>query len=249
MSGHAGDAPSSWVVRFAPAIVPGGAVLDVACGRGRHARFLEARGHRVTGIDRDADALAASGASETIAFDLEAGAAWPLAGRRFAAVLVTNYLHRPLFPALIAALADDGLLIVETFAVGQARFGRPSNPAFLLRPNELLDACRSLDVVAYEDGLLGAPPRASIQRIVAAMRTADAAAVRRHALSPEHVPARPKSAKIANPDFSVGEAHVAPCARRGPRRRTGRAVAARPDPSSSSQAAQAATDAQPEGAS
>ncbi len=182
MSGHGGDAPSPWVVRFAPAIEPGGAVLDVACGTGRHARFLEARGHRVTGIDRDADALAASGATETIAFDLETGAPWPLAGRRFAAVVVTNYLHRPLFPQLVAALADGGVLIVETFAVGQARFGRPSNPAFLLRPGELLDACRSLDVVAYEDGLVGSPPRASIQRIAAVARRDAAGDGPRHAL-------------------------------------------------------------------
>jgi SAM-dependent methyltransferase len=168
VSGHASSLrPSPWVVRFAPLIEAHGAVLDVACGRGRHARWFETRGHRVTGIDRDVRSLAESGASETIDADLEAGGAWPLPGRRFAAVVVTNYLHRPLFTSLIDALADRGVLIYETFAVGNERFGKPSNPAFLLAPGELLERCRGLEIVAYEDGLIGAPPYASIQRICA----------------------------------------------------------------------------------
>jgi SAM-dependent methyltransferase len=154
-------------VRFTPLIEAHGAVLDVACGRGRHARWFEARGHRVTGIDRDVQALAESGASETVEADLEAGGAWPLPGRRFAAVVVTNYLHRPLFPSLIDAVADDGVLIYETFAAGNERFGKPSNPAFLLAPGELLERCGGLEIVAYEDGLIGDPPHASIQRICA----------------------------------------------------------------------------------
>jgi SAM-dependent methyltransferase len=161
------------VVRFARLIAPGGAVLDVACGSGRHARWLEARGHRVTGVDRDADALAVSGASEALAADLE-GESWPLPERRFAAVVVTNYLHRPLFPALLDALAPGGVLIYETFAVGNERFGRPSNPAFLLRAGELLERCRDLDIVAYEDGLVDDPAPASRQRICA-VRRGDAA--------------------------------------------------------------------------
>ncbi len=163
------DTPSPWVVRFGPLIAPAGPVLDVACGSGRHARWLEAHGHRVTGVDRDGEALAGSGASETIVADLE-GAPWPLDDRWFAAVVATNYLHRPLFPALVAALAPGGVLIYETFAVGNERFGKPGNPAFLLRTGELLDHCRDLDVVAYEDGLVDDPAPASRQRICAVRR-------------------------------------------------------------------------------
>jgi SAM-dependent methyltransferase len=163
--------PSTWVVRFAPLITTGGAVLDVACGEGRHARWLEAHGYRVTGIDRDEAALSVSGARERIVCDLEAQVdpreTWPLHGRRFAGVIVTNYLHRPLFPLLLESLADGGVLIYETFAVGNARFGKPANPDFLLEEGELLERCRGLQVVAYEDGLVTLPKPASIQRICA----------------------------------------------------------------------------------
>ena len=182
--GHAirDESPSPWIVRFAGAITEGGAILDVAAGRGRHARWLESRGHRVTAIDRDAAALAQCGASETIAFDLEQGVAWPLDGRRFACVVVTNYLHRPLLPAIVAALDDDGVLLYETFAVGNGRFGRPSNPDFLLREGELLSHCRALDIVAFEDGVVGEPPTASIQRICAVRRHAGSTGEWRRAL-------------------------------------------------------------------
>lgn len=177
---HDALAPSPWVVRFAPLVAPGGAVLDVACGRGRHVRLFEAAGHRVTGVDRDTQALAACGASETIVADLEAGD-WPLSGRAFAGVVVANYLHRPLFERLVASLADDGVLIYETFAAGNARFGRPSNPAFLLEAGELLVRSAGLDVVAFEDGLVGGERPASVQRICA-VRRGPAGPVR-HALS------------------------------------------------------------------
>ena len=175
--------PSPWVVRFAPLIASGGTVLEIACGRGRHARWLEERGHRVTGIDRDPAALAISGASERIVCDLESHAdprqAWPLQGRRFACVVVTNYLHRALFTLLIDALDEEGVLIYETFAVGNARFGKPSNPAFLLERGELLLRCRALHVVAYEDGLVAHPKPASIQKICAIRETDEQG---RHAL-------------------------------------------------------------------
>lgn len=176
-------APSSWVVRFAGLIPAGAPVLDVACGRGRHARWFEAASHRVTGIDRDAAALATCGASETIACDLETEpVAWPLPGREFAAVIVTNYLHRPLFPALLDALAPGGVLLYETFAAGNGRFGRPGNPAFLLEPGELLARCRGLQVVAYEDGLVAVPAPASVQRICAIRPAAGESVSARHAL-------------------------------------------------------------------
>jgi SAM-dependent methyltransferase len=182
-AGRSGVAPSPWVVRFAGLIAPGGTVLDVACGRGRHARWLEDRGHRVTGIDRDAAALSVCGASETIACDLETEpVTWPLAARLFDAVVVTNYLHRPLFAHLIAALAPGGVLLYETFATGHERYGRPSNPAFLLETGELLERCRGLIVVAYEDGLVSAPMPASVQRICCTKPLGDGSVASRHAL-------------------------------------------------------------------
>lgn len=160
--------PSGWVRRFAHLAAPGGAVLDLAAGGGRHARFFRDRGHTVTAVDRVLDGLAGAEGIEQIAADLEA-APWPLPGRRFAAVIVANYLHRPLLPHLIAALEPDGgVLIYETFADGQARFGRPSNPDFLLRPNELLTAFMpALTVVGYEHGIVHEPRPAAVQRIAA----------------------------------------------------------------------------------
>jgi SAM-dependent methyltransferase len=171
-------APSPWVVRFAPLIAPGGVVLDLACGDGRHTRYLLSRGHPVLALDSDVSRLAdlrVEPGLEAIEADLEDGSPWPLAGRRFAGIVVTSYLHRPLLPAIVAAVAEGGVLIFETFAVGNERFGRPSNPAFLLRPGELLDAVGgALRVVAYEDGMIEAPRPAVIQRICA-IRQADGA--------------------------------------------------------------------------
>ncbi len=154
-----------------PLIPEGGTVLDVAAGAGRHARWLHDLGHPIVAIDRDISALAdLTGQKDTeiIAADLETGAPFPLAGRTFAGVIVTNYLHRPILPALIAAVAPGGLLIYETFARGNERFGKPSNPDFLLQPGELLDAVRGrLRVVAYEDVEVTTPKPAMIQRIAA----------------------------------------------------------------------------------
>jgi SAM-dependent methyltransferase len=163
--------PSRWVRRWAHLVAPGGTVLDVASGSGRHARFFSSRGHAVMALDRDATALATMQGVpgiETLECDLE-GAPWPLAaGRRFAAVVVTNYLHRPLMPHLIDAVAPGGVLIYETFAQGNETVGKPSNPAFLLAPGELLAACTpALRVVAYQDGFLPEPREAFVQRICA----------------------------------------------------------------------------------
>jgi SAM-dependent methyltransferase len=182
VTGSEDGAPSPWVERFARLVPAGGAVLDVACGTGRHTRLFTTRGHPVTAIDRDAAALAACGAVETIAFDLETGATWPLSGRSFAGIVVTNYLYRPLFPDLLAALAPGGVLIYETFAAGNARFGRPSNPAFLLEPGELVARCAGLAIVAFEDGIAGDPPIASVQRICAIAHDAGPCETPRHAL-------------------------------------------------------------------
>lgn len=169
---HAASPPSRWVERFAPLVAAGGPVLDVACGAGRHLRLFAGRGHPVTGVDLDlrgvADLEGAPGVT-LMAADLENGAPWPLPPeRRFAGIVVTNYLYRPLLPALLDALAPGGVLLYETFAMGNARFGRPSSPAFLLRNGELLDAVRGrLQVVAYEHGEVSSPKAAVIQRICA----------------------------------------------------------------------------------
>ncbi|MEM5343230.1 class I SAM-dependent methyltransferase [Paraburkholderia azotifigens] len=168
-------APSRWVTRWAHLVEAGGAVLDVASGAGRHARFFASRGHPVMAIDRDAAALASMSGMpgiETLAADIESGS-WPLASNaQFSAVVVTNYLHRPLFPHLLAALAPDGVLIYETFAQGNETVGKPSNPAFLLAPGELLDAVRGrLRVVAFQDGFLAEPRPAYVQRICAIRET------------------------------------------------------------------------------
>jgi SAM-dependent methyltransferase len=171
MAPHETDLPpSTFVARWANLVPEGARVLDVAAGRGRHARLFAARGARVLAVDRDAEALAAlSGVAgiEARCADLE-GAPWPFGGETFDAVVVTNYLHRPLFPALLAVLAPDGALIYETFAAGNERVGRPSNPAFLLEPGELLHRVDGrLCVVAFEQGEIGPPRPAVVQRIAA----------------------------------------------------------------------------------
>jgi SAM-dependent methyltransferase len=165
-------APSPWILRFAALVSAGGPVLDLACGAGRHARLVLGRGHPVTAVDRDIGGLAdLSGAAglELVQADLEApGSTFRPPPRRFAGVVVANYLHRPLLPAIVAAVAPGGALLYETFATGNARFGRPANPDFLLRPGELLDAVTGqLWVVAYENLEIEVPRPAMVQRIAA----------------------------------------------------------------------------------
>ena len=163
---HGTESPSPWIQRWAHLVPAGGAVLDVAAGRGRHARWFAQRGHPVTAIDRDAEALATlQGIAGTVTADIENGP-WPLPGRQFAAVVVTNYLWRPLFPQLLASVAPGGVLLHETFARGNETVGKPSRPDFLLQPGELLAAYPGLRVVAFEDGFLDNPPR-FVQRIAA----------------------------------------------------------------------------------
>jgi len=173
-------APSAWVQRWSHLVTPGGVVLDVACGHGRHARWFHERNHPVVLVDRAQAAIESiaipAHACETVVADIENGP-WPFAGRQFDAVVVANYLWRPLMPMLLASLAPGGVLIYETFTQGNETVGKPSNPDFLLRPGELLDACRGLRIVAFEDGFLEGPggkaPR-FVQRIVAVRELANA---------------------------------------------------------------------------
>jgi SAM-dependent methyltransferase len=160
--------PSGWVIRFLPLIKPGGLVLDLAAGGGRHVRPLRARGFRIRAVDRDIAALHAFDGPDckVVEADLETGASWPL-GDGYDAIVVTNYLHRPLLPAIERALAPGGVVIYETFAQGNERFGRPRNPDFLLRPGELLEVFARLTTVAFEQGEVSSPRSAVIQRIAA----------------------------------------------------------------------------------
>ncbi|MBS1137683.1 MAG: methyltransferase type 12, partial [Proteobacteria bacterium] len=196
------DIPSSWLVRWAPLIPPAGEVLDLACGGGRHARFLAQQGHVVDAVDRDAEALALLALAQQghvvdavdrdaqalallagvagvrpLRADLEGGP-WPYPDRAWDGIVVANYLHRPLFPSLLASLRPGGVLIYETFMAGNERWGRPTNPAFLLQPNELLTAFGAdLALAAFEQGEVGQPKPAVVQRICA-VRTADVTRVR-----------------------------------------------------------------------
>ncbi len=173
---HNADRPSEWVVRWAGAVRAQGTVLDLACGGGRHSRLLASLGFQVHAVDRDAQGLGALRGVAGITprqVDLEGGP-WLFDDLKFDGIVVTNYLHRPLFPSILDALAPAGVLIYETFAAGNGRFGKPSNPDFLLQPGELLDVARGrLRVVAFEDLEVAAPKPACIQRICAVRLSAE----------------------------------------------------------------------------
>lgn len=175
---HGMEPPSAWVRRWSHLVRPRGRVLDVACGHGRHARWFFEQNHPLVLVDRSQDAIdniastIPPEAFEAVVADIESGP-WPFAGRRFDAIIVTNYLWRPLFPTLLASLAPDGVLIYETFTQGNETVGKPSRPDFLLRSGELLSVCQGLRVVAFEDGFVpdaaDSPGQTArfVQRIVA----------------------------------------------------------------------------------
>ena len=157
------ERPSPWVLRWIE-LIDRGPVLDLAAGAGRHSILFAERGLEVIAVDREP--LNVPGV-RFVKADLEDAGPWPFAGQRFAAIVVTNYLHRPLLPHLAASLADGGVLIYETFMAGNERFGRPKNPAFLLQPGELLAAFANLTPIAFEQGYVETPKAAMIQRLCA----------------------------------------------------------------------------------
>ena len=163
---HGQANPSNWVRRWSQLIAPATRVLDLACGHGRHMKWLQQQGFHCLGVDRDPLALQTAAAfGEVMSADLE-NQAWPLSGQVFGGIVVTNYLWRSLWPDLLACLRPGGVLIYETFAIGNDSVGKPSNPDFLLHHGELLSVCQSLRVLAYEDGFCEQPER-FVQRIVA----------------------------------------------------------------------------------
>lgn len=168
---HAQREPSPWITRFAPLVTPGAAVLDLACGGGRHARLFLERGHPVTAVDVDVSGLEdlrRHPQLEVVQANLEDGSPWPLPGRRFGAVVLTNYLWRPLFPPILASIDRGGALLYDTFARGNEAYGRPTNPDFLLEPGELIEVVRGrLQIVAYEHGYVEQPRPAVRQRLCA----------------------------------------------------------------------------------
>ena len=163
---HGTEAPSEWVKRWTHLLTPQSHVMDLACGAGRHMRWLAEHGHHCLGVDRSSEALeTAQRYGEVRLADIE-NEPWPLSGQKFDVVVVTNYLWRPLMPLIVDSLKPQGILIYETFALGQETVGKPSRPDFLLKPGELLATFAKLRVIAYEDGFSESPPK-FVQRIVA----------------------------------------------------------------------------------
>jgi SAM-dependent methyltransferase len=166
--------PSAWIARFASLVSAGAPVLDLACGEGRHTRLFLARGHPVTAVDVDVSGLEdlrGRPGLDVVRADLEDGSPCPLPDRRFGAVVITNYLRRQLFPEIIESVDAEGVLLYETFALGNEVHGRPSNPDFLLRPGELIELVQGrMQIVAYEHGYLERP-RPMVRQRICAVRT------------------------------------------------------------------------------
>jgi SAM-dependent methyltransferase len=175
---------SKWVTRYLAHIPKNiGPVLDLACGSGRHTRLLLDAGYDVWSVDKDSALLAPLRVLGATCFEIDLehemldgtlleGANWPFEKRCFSGVIVTNYLHRPLMPFILDSLNDQGVLIYETFAEGNAQYGRPSNPNFLLRENELLDRFVfeqrlgwGQTCIAYQHAYVNQPKEAVVQSI------------------------------------------------------------------------------------
>ncbi|MEG0938177.1 MAG: class I SAM-dependent methyltransferase [Comamonas sp.] len=169
---HGAQAPSAWITRFAQLVRPQGTVLDLACGMGRHTRYFSTSNHVLTSVDKAQEATqSVADIAETITADIE-NAPWPLTGRSFDGVVITNYLWRPLWPQILDSVKPGGVLLYETFGQGNEAFGKPSRPDFLLAPGELLQVCAGWTIVAYEHGQLRQPDRV-VQRIAAIKPGAD----------------------------------------------------------------------------
>ena len=165
---HENSRPSDWVLKWSSLIIKKGKVLDIACGGGRHSVFFANGGYFVTALDKDVSRLPHNPRIKTIKSDIEDLSAWPLAGEKFNGIIVTNFLYRPLFPILSRSLFPNGVLIYETFGMGNECYGRPRNKRFLLEPGELLEAfSKDFIIIAYENGIRSIPSPAVIQRIIA----------------------------------------------------------------------------------
>jgi SAM-dependent methyltransferase len=182
--------PSPWIMHWAHLLKSQSTVLDLACGNGRHSIYLAGLGHRVLGIDRaptisnsDIPRNENCGSIDIKTADLELKNTWPLEGLLFDAIIVTNYLWRPHWPNMLCNLAPGGILMVETFAIGNEQYGKPSNPQFLLRQGELLNMTQSLNIIGYEHGVVNTP-RKVVQRIVAQRPSNNPSAAQAHPLYP-----------------------------------------------------------------
>lgn len=163
-------AASPWIAKYAHLFPPRGVVLDVACGAGRHSVYLREMGHHMIAVDIDTGRFEARGMHGDIALieaDLE-GDGWPFRAASFAGIVVVNYLWRPLFPEIIAALKPGGVLLYDTFMQGNEKFGRPRNPDFLLAPGEFARVFgRSLEIIDAFEGDVAEPAPACRQMIAA----------------------------------------------------------------------------------
>ena len=166
---------SRWVAENQKFIKRNGLILDLACGSGRNGKFLLEKGFNVVFLDRDISLLGwvpKASRSQVVKHDLENGTRWCFLPCSFDAVVVTNYLYRPIFADLLSIIEEGGVLIYETFSKGNEIYGRPKNPNYLLQPEELIDIVRpSMRIISFKEGYSDEGRKSITQKIVAIKRT------------------------------------------------------------------------------